>query len=69
MLSIERSAARSRASRSASATVTGADCAGLHYLRDKLGDCQGGVTIYWAQTRSPFGDRLAAVPLSGLWSG
>ncbi|MGD0455640.1 MAG: ATP-binding protein [Solirubrobacteraceae bacterium] len=54
----------------ASATVTGADFAGLRYLRDKLGDrFKGGVTIYLGSDTLPFGDRLAAVPLSGLWSG
>jgi predicted AAA+ superfamily ATPase len=54
----------------ASATVRGADFAGLRYLRDKLGDrFRGGVALYLGSDTIPFGDRLAAVPLSGLWSG
>jgi hypothetical protein len=42
----------------------------LRYLRDKLGDrFRGGVALYLGSDTIPFGDRLAAVPLSGLWSG
>ena len=53
----------------ASATVTDSDFAGLRYLRDKLGSrFKGGVVLYTGSDTLPFGDRLAAVPLSGLWS-
>ncbi len=52
----------------ASATPTGADFAGLRYLRDKLGArFKAGALIYTGADTLPFGDRLAAVPLSGLW--
>lgn len=54
----------------ASATVGDRDFAGLRYLRDKLGNrFKGGVVLYVGSDTLPFGDRLAAVPLSGLWSG
>lgn len=52
----------------AAATPTSADFAGLRYLRDKLGArFQAGALIYTGADTLPFGDRLAAVPLSGLW--
>jgi predicted AAA+ superfamily ATPase len=54
----------------ASATVGDRDFAGLRYLRDKLGArFKGGAVLYAGSDTLPFGDRLAAVPLSGLWSG
>ena len=44
------------------------DFAGLRYLRDRLGErFKGGVLLYTGAETLPFGDRLAAVPLSGLW--
>lgn len=50
------------------ATPTIADFAGLRYLRDKLGArFKAGALIYTGADTLPFGDRLAAVPLSGLW--
>lgn len=53
----------------ASATVTDRDFAGLRYLRDKLDPrFKGGVVLYTGSDTLPFGDRLAAVPISGLWS-
>jgi predicted AAA+ superfamily ATPase len=52
----------------AAATPTSADFAGLRYLRDKLGArFKAGALIYLGADTLPFGDRLAAVPLSGLW--
>jgi uncharacterized protein len=52
----------------ASATPTSSDFAGLRYLRDKLGPrFKAGALIYTGASTLPFGDRLAAVPLSGLW--
>ena len=52
----------------AAATPTSADFAGLRHLRDKLGArFQAGALIYTGADTLPFGDRLAAVPLSGLW--
>ena len=54
----------------ASATPSRQDFAGLRYLRDKLGSrFKAGVVLYTGSDTLPFGDRLAAVPLSGLWSG
>lgn len=52
----------------AAATASSRDFAGLGYLRDKLGDrFTGGALLYTGADTLPFGDRLAAVPLSGLW--
>jgi predicted AAA+ superfamily ATPase len=51
------------------ATVTARDFAGLRFLRDKLGDrFKAGVVLYTGKRTLSFGDRLAAVPLCGLWS-
>ncbi len=53
----------------ASATPGINDFAGLRYLRDKLGDrFQYGIVLHTGADSLPFGDRLAAVPISGLWS-
>jgi predicted AAA+ superfamily ATPase len=50
------------------ATIGAKDFAGLRYLRDKLGDrFKFGVVLYTGERTLPFGDRLAAVPLCGLW--
>jgi predicted AAA+ superfamily ATPase len=52
----------------ASATVHPRDLRGLRHLRDKLGDrFKAGALLYTGAATVPFGDRLAAVPLSGLW--
>jgi hypothetical protein len=52
----------------AGATPRGADFAGLRYLRDRLGArFKAGALIYTGSQTLPFGDRLAAVPVSGLW--
>jgi uncharacterized protein len=54
----------------ATATPSRQDFAGLRYLRDKLGTrFRAGVVLYTGSDTLPLGDRLAAVPLSGLWSG
>jgi predicted AAA+ superfamily ATPase len=54
----------------ASATVGEKDFAGLRYLREKLGrKFKGGVVLYLGSDTLPFGERLAAVPLQGLWAG
>ncbi len=54
----------------AAATINRRDMHGLSYLRDKIGDrFKGGALIYAGADTVQFGDRLAAVPLSGLWSG
>jgi uncharacterized protein len=51
------------------ATVRARDFAGLRHLRDKLGDrFKAGVVLYTGERSLPFGDRLTAVPLCGLWS-
>ena len=53
----------------AAATVSSADFAGLRYLREKLGArFRAGVVLHTGAETLPFGDRLAAVPLSGLWT-
>ncbi|HEY7952732.1 MAG TPA: ATP-binding protein [Solirubrobacteraceae bacterium] len=53
----------------ASATPSRQDFAGLRYLRDKLGKrFKAGVVLYTGSDTLPYGDRLAAVPLSGLWA-
>lgn len=53
-----------------SATVHRADFRGLAFLRDKLGRAfKAGALLYTGADTLPFGDRLAAVPMSGLWSG
>lgn len=54
----------------AAASATSSDFRGLRHLRDKLGDrFKAGVLLYTGPSTVPFGDRLAAVPLSGLWAG
>jgi predicted AAA+ superfamily ATPase len=51
------------------AGVTPKDFAGLRHLRDKLGaSFKTGVVLYTGKRTLSFGDRLAAVPLCGLWS-
>lgn len=52
-----------------SATVTSRDFAGLAHLRDALGErFQAGVVLYTGERTLSFGERLAAVPLCGLWA-
>lgn len=46
------------------------DFAGLRHLRDTLGErFKAGVLLYTGSQTIPFGDRIAAVPVSGLWQG
>lgn len=53
----------------AAASVTTSDFRGLKHLRDKLGDrFKLGVVLYTGEQPLPFGDRLAAVPISSLWA-
>jgi len=53
----------------ASATVRPADFRGLVHLRDGVGDrLAAGVVLYAGERTLPFGDRLWAVPLCGLWT-
>ena len=53
----------------AAASVSGSDHLGLRYLRDKLGErFIAGAVLYTGPNTVPFGDRLAAVPLLGLWT-
>jgi predicted AAA+ superfamily ATPase len=50
------------------ATVKSKDFAGLRHLRNKLGTrFKAGVVLYTGERTLPFGDRLTAVPLCGLW--
>lgn len=51
------------------ASASPSDFRGLRHLRDRLGDrFKAGVLLYTGPSTVPFGDRLAAVPLRGLWS-
>jgi uncharacterized protein len=51
------------------ATAQPRDFAGLRHLRDKLGDrFKAGVVLYTGTRTLSFGERLAAVPLCGLWA-
>ncbi len=51
------------------ASVSGDSFAGLRRLRDKLGvRFKFGAVLYTGERTLPFGDRLAAVPISGLWA-
>ena len=53
----------------AAASVTTSDFRGLKHLRAKLGDrFKLGVVLYTGEQPLPFGDRLAAVPISGMWA-
>lgn len=50
------------------ASASPSDFRGLRHLRDRLGDrFTAGVLLYTGPNTVPFGDRLAAVPFSGLW--
>ncbi len=52
------------------ATVHKGDFRGLAFLRDELGRAfKAGALLYTGANTLPFGDRLAAVPMSGLWTG
>jgi uncharacterized protein len=51
----------------ASASATMSDFRGLKHLSDKLGDrFKLGVVLYTGEQPLPFGDRLAAVPISSI---
>ncbi len=53
----------------ASSTVGERDFRGLRFLKDRLGPRFAyGVVLHTATEALPFGDRLAALPLSALWS-
>jgi predicted AAA+ superfamily ATPase len=53
----------------ASATVKRSDFAGLEALADASGDrFAQGIVLYDSRERVSFGDKLAAVPISSLWS-
>lgn len=52
----------------ASATVRARDFSGLQHLRDQLGQrFAGGVVLYAGERTVPFGPKLWAVPVEGLW--
>ena len=52
----------------ASATVRERDFQGLKHMRGQLGSrLRAGVVVYVGQRTLPFGERLFAVPLEGLW--
>jgi predicted AAA+ superfamily ATPase len=51
------------------ATVHARDFRGLSHLKDKLGTrFKAGALLYTGANTVPFSDRLAAIPLAGLWS-
>lgn len=51
------------------ATAQPRDFAALRHLRDRLGKrFQAGIVLYTGSRTLSFGDRLAAVPLCGLWT-
>lgn len=51
------------------ASASSSDFRGLRHLRDRLGPrFKAGVLLYTGEHTVPFEDRLAAVPLSGLWA-
>ena len=53
----------------AGATVSRGDWRALVKLRDACGDrFRAGVVVYTGERTLPFGDRLWAVPVSGLWT-
>ena len=52
----------------AGATPSSSDFAGLRHLRDTLGDrFKAGVVLHTGADTLRFGERLAAVPVGGLW--
>jgi len=52
----------------ASATVRARDFTGLAHLRDRVGArLRAGLVVYAGQRTLPFGNRLWALPLPGLW--
>ncbi|MEM1043370.1 MAG: DUF4143 domain-containing protein [Bacteroidota bacterium] len=52
----------------ASATVRASDFRGLRKLQEAVGDrFVAGVILYDGETALPFGERLWAVPVGGLW--
>jgi predicted AAA+ superfamily ATPase len=52
------------------ATVRPKDFAGLRHLRDRFGArFKAGVVFYTGERTLPFGERLSAAPLCGLWQG
>jgi len=52
------------------ASVSSEDARGLRYLRDKLGvRFKAGVVVYCGERTLPFGERIWALPVSGLWHG
>ena len=53
----------------ASATAGREDFRGLRLLRERLGERFAfGALVYTGRATVPFGDRLAAIPLEGLWA-
>ena len=51
------------------ATARAYDFRGLAFLRDRLGSrFKAGLVVYTGERTLPFGDRLAAVGLAGLWT-
>lgn len=52
-----------------SATVTGADFSTMRYFKERTGDkFKCGVVVYAGRETLPFGDRLYALPIKGVWA-
>jgi predicted AAA+ superfamily ATPase len=53
----------------AAETVRAEDFRGLHHLANRLGDrFRAGIVLYAGEQQLSFGDRLAAFPISALWT-
>ena len=53
----------------AAETVRAEDFRGLRHLANRLGDrFRAGIVLYAGEQQLPFGDRLAAFPISALWT-
>jgi uncharacterized protein len=54
----------------ATASAGRSDFRGLRLMRERLGERFAfGALLYTGPATVPFGDRLAAIPLQGLWAG
>jgi uncharacterized protein len=54
----------------AATTAGPSDFHGLRLMRERLGERFAfGALLYTGPATVPFGDRLAAIPLQGLWTG
>jgi hypothetical protein len=53
----------------AAETVRAEDFRGLRHLASRLGDrFRAGIVLYAGEQQLPFGNQLAALPISALWT-